>query len=388
MMTDVTNNHRYVVNKIVFTGDIFRPDKRGLSHQAVNIRWLYNFFKPYVRAVLPNILMSRVSWEEGFMLEPSEFYIELGKELSQESWASLFEYKGASKFLDSLTEKYFCNSFVIGFEIPPVIINRLEIYGIPYLDISIAPIRFLDDLCFEMKSNITRIKDVLSKSSLSHYYITCSAGSVKAQISREKEISHQKVGLVVGQTVGDKSLIKNGKFLTFENFIKELSCFVDSHEKVYYKPHPYDDGNFLSKKILEEKNIEIIDVNIYRLLSQEKLKSVCGISSSCLYEAPFFDVEAVFFGAAREIGPIIYHNIFSFDFWEQLFSAIGLAALHIEDYSPTPNANTLRVSLNEFWGYSEIGLKNEYLAGRTKVNEDRRPHGFMHNVIKKFKGCI
>lgn len=371
------------ITKIVFTGDFFRPSKAGVPSQEGNIKWLYHFFKPIIKILLPEIKVFRFAWEKNNLFSPKDFYEELRLELNLESWALTHEYCGESKELDRLISEYFHSSFVIGFELPPVLCERLQKANIPYLDLVISPVRFLDDLFFELNSNISTLQKLFAANEISRYEITCCAARITAQFSREESLFVSPTALIVGQTVGDRSLICNGKFLTLMDEIDSLKSFADKFEKVLYKPHPYDDGSFVSKEILHELRFETINTNIYRLLSQENLIASAGVSSSCLFESEYFDVVPTFFGKKRQQG-IVVKNIHEITFWQAVLNCLGLDTTAISNLSQPLVPNTFRNSLNEFWGYTDVGLSNAFHAAKQVQANKLSPPSIIARIAQRF----
>ena len=90
--------------------------------------------------------------------------------------------------------------------------------------------------------------------------------------------------------------------------------------------------------------------NIYRFFSQGKLSQVVGVSSSCLYESPFFDTNSFFLGNRRNLGSIIYGNFNTFSFWENVFTALKVPFQGKQFPEITYSSNTLRNSLDAWWG--------------------------------------
>jgi len=342
-------------SRVIFTGDIFRPDAKGGAHQEKNIKWLYFYFKNYFKFLVPDCQLECVYWGRGGNFRPHSFYSDLGVPIDIYSWATIYFSKISSSNLDELINKYFYGNLVVGFEMPFFLLSRFEEYNIDYLNIQVSPIRFLDDLCLEMSSNNHFVMNVLQKYTLPDPDIFCSAGQIIASMSRKSKIFDTDTFLIVGQTFGDKSLICDGKFLNIGSFLEDILIRSRSYSVKLYKPHPYDDGSFFDWRVFDDNGFKRISGNVYQYLSQEALREVVGISSSTLFEAGYFEKHTRYYGKKYEPSPCIMSYFNSFAFWADVLESFGYSVAPVRTLGTPALMNTLRDSLDASWGGGGCG---------------------------------
>ena len=213
------------IKKIIITGDILRPLPNGTrSAQLTNISWLYHILKfPIESNLNSEIKVEMLRWED-YYFDAIKFYKLNKMDSPLKSWINIYYAKEISKEAESYLLSFFENSFVIGFEIPEIIINIFEKYNIKYIDIIIHPIRYLDDLLFGFRTNSQLIFSKLKQYQVNPKEFIVSAGIHKATISRKPLLNLEKnSALFTGQVEIDKSLIKDGRFLSILDFKKEFT---------------------------------------------------------------------------------------------------------------------------------------------------------------------
>ena len=103
--------------------------------------------------------------------------------------------------------------------------------------------------------------------------------------------------MIVTQSLEDKSIIKDGKYLNFDDFHQELKHICSNYSINYILKHPN-----LSKKDFNKicdnigvPNIEPIYGRGYQMLTSKTLEHLTAISSSLLEEAKFFGKKLLIF---------------------------------------------------------------------------------------------
>lgn len=173
-----------------------------------------------------------------------------------------------------------------------VVVNILEYYNIPYVDINTDPIRYLDDQLFSFRSNNEKVYTELLKYKADEELFYQYANYIKtANFMYAQEHIEGNAVLFVGQTECDKTLIdtKNNEIYSILNHKEEFKNSVKGFDKIYYKRHPMVKNdeeiiNFI--KSLSE--IEIIEDNFYKLMCRKDIKKVVSISSGTCIEAKYF----------------------------------------------------------------------------------------------------
>lgn len=224
------------------------------------------------------------------------------------------------------------------------------------INLSIHPIRFADDIFFSFETKNPALKEKLKKYEVNynifyHYADLVKAGYLKAH---KKNAIEKNSLLIIGQTAKDKVLFDGERYLSLQDYEKELRELASKYEHIYFKPHPYAKNNKESIRFLKSlhPNFHTTYQNVYYLLANDHIEHLVGLNSSVLYEAKYFKKESTFLAkpyfdfASDQIG--IYSDYFSSAFWADL--------LETPDKNITLpfKENRLRIALNDFWGYNEI----------------------------------
>jgi len=358
-----------MISKIYITGDLIRPNPDGSANQISNIDWLYN---------LISFQIEKVSH-----IKP-ERLIRTTEKTTIQDWV---QTENINVPCWHLMQKEFQNInhsevLVIGFELPKNTKYQFEKKGIRYIDVIIHPIRYLADIIPAIKSfGIPKIQEnFVIKDDAFYVY----ANILKTQMQRVSMLNIENdTALIVGQTRIDRSLFtEEGKILNLLDFKKEILKICQKHAHVVFKPHPYETDPEVFD-FMVENNIEITDKNIYALLANKNISTVCGISSSVLYEAKYFNKEVQWF-FPRNIDdylPIRPDLFLSFEFWSNIFGGQTN-----EEYWLLPSPHLLRKSLNSWWGHYESPLiiKNE-ISSEISSAIDFISENILRIIIRKIK---
>lgn len=300
------------INRVVFAGDPIRGE------QAVNIEKTHALFAPV-------LLQLGVSM--------SSFITDINRNTNREEWVpvwkdSLSNYRDPKlSFIDA------SNTAVIGFEIPDVELDCLNAKGVRWINLSIHPLRFLDDLHFELNTSFSFDQSTISTS---QGFIHSCAGQIIQRHSESTNQNKKNALLICGQDWIDRSIHFDGEFRNLSDYLSKLDDLVGCHERVIYKPHPAFSSIEVFQIISNRFNIETCTTtDLYKIFATGNIKTVTAISSSVLTEAPFFGIDAVFLEPrAKRYGlPVSYRELVdSADFWASAF-------LEIED-----NVRSLKIS--------------------------------------------
>ena len=348
--------------RVVFTGDVLRP----IPHQGLNIQWLADLLRYPVSMAADAEMDVHLGDAEKGSIDGSRFYKLNGSEVSPENWGRLFDAKDISVSSAEYLGTFFENAIVVGFELPDVMIRLFQARGIPYLDFIIHPVRYMDDLFFGIRTNVTEMFTVLTHYVVPEELFRIHAGIHMATVGRMAplDISPNSC-LFVGQTPMDKSLLKDGSFQSVEDFAEQIRKIARSYNKIYFKPHPYGSEEDRTMKLLKDSGrVEITRANVYQLLAQKNVQEVCGISSSVLYEAEYFGKKVTHLSKNRlnlygqqqnsfdpwTFVPVI-DAFYNPRFWANLLSAT-CSVKECPDLKPVSKSSRLRNSLQMFWGYN------------------------------------
>jgi hypothetical protein len=359
-------------DRVVFTGDFLRPSpSRNTPTQHHNIRWLRNLLANQVFAAtgLPNTV---ISWNNENIsdggLNTSDIhrvYQSFGLPLDIRSWAAIHSFDQLPAEVEALLKSLFSQSLVIGFELPPLIEMFLTRHAIPFVSCTIHPVRFLDDLCFAIKSNHSGVAQALWSYRLNEDLINMMAGVQKAASARLfKETVKPRSALFIMQTWYDQSQIKDGKFASPEQYLSDIINTSEKYSELLVKEHPLERHPATEMMRMAIPNMRLVTGNVYSYMSLPEVRSVITLSSSVGVEAPYFGVETHFLLRAPvalrtdEDDPLNYYtgvsnDVLHTDFWRDvlrpLCSVTSADGVRIPD-----KPNRLRIALRSFWNFNEI----------------------------------
>lgn len=346
-----------MIKRIVVAGDILRHES-----QNVNIRWLHHLVGPALGMLteLPveALLHQRV---------PGNLAIEIyrlgGRQMCLRNWVGLYEQAPSATELACIRQS-FQDALVVSYELPEFLRGGLSSLGIPYIDLTIHPVRFLEDVAFGVRSNVSGLGACLRDWVLTEEEVRIGAAwamSTLARIPPPPECAKADDWAVFAcQTGDDKVLIREGGLMQPSDFLETFAAMSARHERILVKPHPMARSNpsRLLKRLFP--NFEEIDANFYHLMAQDGISHVYSITSSTSVEAPYFGKTGEHFAP--------YPYVFSQDgltereylqirpaihlpqFWAPLLSGVGIASRTPPPVDATLWPNRMRRSLRASWG--------------------------------------
>lgn len=353
------------VRRIVVTGDIFRVSQgnNGPGVQRCNIEWLYQLIRPSLE-MLANLPVQPLYYIGGPSCLATRLYKAKGLELSFESWVSLYESQPSHRDL-AIFDEQLGDALIIGYELPEFTRKALDSLDIPYLDFTIHPVRFMDDLIFGVRSNVGGLAEALQEWVVREDEIRVHAGLARATLVRLPPVPQCKgvedAALFCGQTTDDKVLIRNGRLLQAEDFMPQLAEICSRHERVFVKPHPLARSNPVILTLTRLfPNTEVVDANFYHLLAHDAITYVYSITSSTSVEAAYFDKQGrhlshypyVFtdFTAGGGAYLTIDSEIYSQKFWAQIIRLLNIRCSRSTLIEVKKMPSRMRRSLRLFWG--------------------------------------
>ena len=289
------------MKRLIFMNDI-------LFHSTSNLptwhSWIADILNPAIDLACNQkiILFPDLTNKDGEVFNRKKFY-----ELSNihNITQSYYPYeisniqKSSWEYLFSFITK---EDLIIGCEIGLDLRRALTKERISFINFWFHSFKLFDDICFMLNTNNRTIFKKIKK-----YQIPKQKFNLYTTITKRKLLSdveklpiEDNCCLFIGQTMTDKSIEKNGKFLNISDFAKEIDDCHHKYSKIYYVPHPYapikscpEVYEFIKKRPF----IQVLqNVPTYTLLSSDKVKKVIALSSSVLYEAQFFgkDIEYLY----------------------------------------------------------------------------------------------
>jgi hypothetical protein len=279
--------------RVLFTGDIIRTGyNQTTPNQNKNIEWLSALFAPSLRWAFgkPSSVL-RSNPEDGFDIQTFYHLCEYGLKPNSRNWALLFDTPAISRNAVDYILGHFENSFVVGLEIPKVFCKIMTLASIPYIDITIHPVRYGRELLLGLATNVDAISRRMKEFSVQEDEHYVEASLYKA--SSPDISSRLRPGILIGgQTLGDRVSIHNGRFISLLDYRSQLTEIIKNQEVAYFKRHPlvrndHDIIRFMSSF----PNVRFIDENIYDLLCGPTITGVYSLCSGISIEAQYFGVQ-------------------------------------------------------------------------------------------------
>lgn len=353
------------IQNIYITGDIFRTSVDGKvpSTQNINISWFHKLIQPALELTTDATARPLLYTGDHACLA-TQLYKTNGHGRTFANWIHYFEKTPSPRDL-AIIDDHLGDSLVIGFEINDFLIRGLQTLGIPYIDFTLHPARFLDDLVFGMRSNLPDLGAPLRPWIVSDEEIRIHAGLAMATLSRLRPLpqcaSVENAALFCGQTSDDKVLIRQGKLLQAEDFMSQFANMCERHTKVFVKPHPYAKNNPVVLALTRLfPNTELIQDNFYQLVSQDGISHVYSITSSTSIEAGYFKKQGVHlekypYQFSETFSNTTYltlsSEIYTPQFWRGAFSTSSLALREPACQVHIPRSqNRIRATLGTYWG--------------------------------------
>lgn len=396
-----------MIEKIIISSDLTRLDKKLQCFHDLRIDKYFNLLNWQIKKSCHIPVTKLKSNNKNWNCE--KFYSLFGLKIKNEyDWVGIYDRRDIPKEAIDYYGSLIRNSFVIYIEASETIKRIHDVLKIPYIDLTVHPIRYLPDNYFGVATNDQQIRRVLSKYKMDFRFFEIQAQLVKTQAVQSKLHFKPNSLLIVGQTELDKSLIRNSKLYSFYDFKKELSEITKQFSHVYFKPHPYrKDNESLISYLRSICDVEVINHNIYKILSNSDIKGVTGLSSSSVYESRYFEKKRFFLkksfkfdfekqAESKDTYFSIGTDILNPKFWIEILDSINVATCkEYLDYRVEVYPNQIRSALNDFWAQTEIDpnvrMTAKYLQGNNQIliannqnNDDsKRIFGFQKNLIRK-----
>ncbi|MBO9428593.1 HAD family hydrolase [Sulfitobacter sp. R18_1] len=381
------------MSKIHISSDFLMTQE---SEQLSNLRWVTDLLNRPV--------------EEGAGVKPTPF---IGHDTASNSFNRLEFFQLSDLSLDmqathtwfdpaKITEasKKFLSNFissedlVIGYELSKQTRFILDSMGITYIDLWLHPVRFMDDIMFAMGSNNSNLGASLAQGEINSRTMQLYADRLKIQSykgwERKDPIIVDNSALFVGQTLNDKSVLKDGRFHSVLDFRAEMTKLSESHNHVYYSRHPFlksgDEAEL--EFVLGLPNTSITSLPSYKLICHPRINCVAGLSSSVLTEAKLMDKETLqlmqspYTLKALQGSPDAYatrmHEVIDPSFWNTILSTLSGHPFFTQSRSPESvsfidGKDKLRDMLGFYWGYGDIDKTENMRVAKIKSAAAAKP---------------
>ncbi|MBJ3775004.1 capsular polysaccharide export protein, LipB/KpsS family [Acuticoccus mangrovi] len=374
------------LKRIVFTGDLLRPSWDSTRPtQHYNIQWGHDLIGRQMAAAT-GLPVEMAVWNfagvtaGGIDYETVRgIYGAHGLATSIEAWAMLYE-EALAPAAEAFFREIFRDALVVAFELPPYLEKILQKYGIPYVDVIVHPVRFLDDIFLAVRTSSGAANAVLASHAISEELIETVAGVQSASARRGFTFAPiPNSALLLLQTRFDRTQIRDGGFIGASNFLEKIADVTADYNALYVKEHPLERGSVHTRTLQAAfPKIQLIDHNVYSLLSTENITGVFTLSSSVGIEAPYFGKKSKYIYKAPNLfardGKVpegeefagVFDAFLGPDFWRDVLAPMTDVTAKTGVTVPF-KPNRLRTSLRSFWAFNEIDTDAAVMAAKPRA---------------------
>ncbi|MGP9810779.1 hypothetical protein ACTZWT_04625 [Rhodopseudomonas sp. NSM] len=364
-----------MVARLSLTADLLRPFRVGRAWESAtwkHVRWLDGIVGTAAR--LAGWSVTTTSWDRGLVRDHNYFHTPdlfeaAGLPLSIEGWGRFLSLRTVPIEISEALAAPFHGTIVVGYELPELLCRIFDEAGIAVIDLILYPVRFLDDVVFAARTNRAAIHRLLLHHMLDPREFVVRAGFVRSKASFMRPLGLTPgTTVILGQVPDDRSVLdtSTGRFTHLGDHLPALIDLCTRSAATLFKPHPYDPPDSATRKAMTSlRSVTSTDINLYQLLAQPEIETVCALNSSGLIEARLFGKPTIAlkeptvrFGEAAPragggFGDAVPLNAgwYSPQTWEALLA--GDEALVSQAPSLTEK-DRLRRALNADWGFGHI----------------------------------
>jgi len=312
------------IERIVITGDVFRTTD-GDPNQLSNVRWLRGELTRVLHELTglwPDVGYRRNAADGGRALI-AEWYRLLGHTPSLAAWAGTFgETAPPDALIDAMRPEYE-RALVIGFELSPLMRAVLDRIGVPWANVGVSPIRFLDDLALSLRFSwpVTLAHAGL----LAPGHIEEAVARLRARQGKGAPVADLEGACVfLAQTQYDRTLIKGDAFFADSEAVERVAQALDGRA-LTLKPHPLAPDNPLLGALQHRFGARTTQANIYAILATAADARFLSISSSAAVEAGHFGHPVEIFHPSAHAEPAPYASLWAHrspSFWRSALKPI------------------------------------------------------------------
>ena len=302
-----------MVNRIAVTDDIFRGTTAYPPLQRPNSVWLLGLVQP---------IFAKLTDLQPYIWFKNYWKI-LGLPSHDTSWARCYFSKPNANLIKDIAGEL-SGSLVLTFETSYLLQAALDANDIPWIDLSVGPLRFLEDLTITFK-----FSRHFNLEGMDEFFIN--DVDVAGSVARVREFYGNVVPFWTGsviffaQTSSDLTLVSKRGFYSIKDVIPELQQLAQQRP-IFVKPHPFALDNPVVSLLVSDCNAKIIEENTYALLAKGDDCLFTTISSSVGYEATAFGNNSVMFNtkmmdwiSGRRASMFCYRD---YRFWSAILSQV------------------------------------------------------------------
>ncbi len=248
---------------------------------------------------------------------------------------------------------------------PPYLRSALTALGVPFVDVWVHPIRFLDDLLLGVRSSDPASDAAIRGHAVSEDEVWMTAGLRRATVTTSPySVLDPDTTLFLAQARMDKSQVFDGRFVDAGAFDDDLRRLAAEPGPWLLKPPPYDPDHPLTARVRElVPRARTVTDNVYHLFAQDEVTRVVSLNSSAAIEARYFGkrvtllippvIEVGYRGGTGSPYWSLDHRLLDPDFWRQALAPL-VPTTPPDGFRHAPKPNRLRIALHSFWGFQQI----------------------------------
>lgn len=349
--------------RIAISGDVLRPYDHGgnAAKQNGNIRWLHTIVGWAIAEAVGAPVEPILGQPEHFSLWDA--YSRFDRECSVRSWAALYHAEPTPAFLDYVQAIYGDADFVVLFEGNQLLLRSLDLLGIPFIDVVLHPVRFLEDVVLGFRSSDPDVQHRLTEFAIAEEMFFREAALLRGGLMKDTIGIPKDVRVVFfGQTADDKVLIHDGALVNLATApLPYDTRRFQTFERAGFKPHPFNHDDFGIFARVPFHRVVPVEENFYRIVSSDQIAEIVSVTSSVSVEARYFGKRGTHLGRfPYEFWPgsqgggayvPLAHEYLHVAFWQRLFAGhLPGGAVPRGFLGPSK----IRLSLRSFWGFNEV----------------------------------
>ena len=303
------NHFRVDMSHYFFDSFVILPDLSRVA-SGEEQRWTRSFRRNawiLTAEILHNIYGVPLKYGTGYAVEnfenvlPKDFqeryYACIGlenKKVTREDWIAS---QGDDSPTPALLELFSClkGKFVIGSALPPRFKGVLNALDIPWIDIVLHSVRYLENLMHAFSSNVPEIAALLEKESIKSCYLEAAAANERARyiinIQHADFWLPENTALIVGRNNAIHGRDASGREFSFISAEEKLVDLLKQYQRVF----SVADVSYKEIELLKSLGVICLPDprygkfrNHYMLLSHPSVKKVIGRTEEDGYEAVLF----------------------------------------------------------------------------------------------------
>lgn len=375
-----------MVRQIIISGDLLRVKNNNGKIENFHERRINKYYDFLVYQIQKsvNVTVKKLN-TDNTDFSPEKMYELCGIPYgTDEEWLKIYDLKDIPLEAINYFKEYVKDALVIYIEMPLIFKRIHNMLNISYIDLTVHPIRFLDDHMFGISTNEASVFDYMKKYQIDENEFYLHANQIKSIVDYNPLPIQENSVLIAGQTNVDKALYCDGRCLSIMDYAEKIEELGKKYSIVYYKAHPFNTDlrkihDFLKKYPFVK--LCPSDWNTYKMLANPNLQKVYAITSGVLYEAKYFGKESenlykpyLHLDYSKECTYSedtylsIYNHFMNPKFWADVLKDIVEVDYDCEEIVLGDRPNRLRATFNDYWSYTEF---DPTVITVTKKYEDR-----------------